>query len=129
MADPFGILGLIGVATQIIQIGVNFGLNRKDAPADAKSFVLELQALISVLSETQKNILDNRDFADTFQGRTSALLSQLADSTTDARLMVTTCQLELAALLKELQTRCQAHRVGWERLKGAFLARQTREAV
>ena len=62
MADPLGIIGLIGVATQIVQIGVNFGLDWKDAPADVKSFRSELQTLKSTLSEVHTNIILNQDF-------------------------------------------------------------------
>lgn len=131
MADPFSIIGVIGVAAQIIQIGVQFGLDWKDAPADAKSFVAELQALKTVLYETQTNIIANQDFADAFHGRHSALLSQLGPLAhdTDTAVMVSACEAELQGLLADLKKRAQGHRVGWERLKGALLAKKTREAV
>ncbi|RYP14355.1 hypothetical protein DL765_006400 [Monosporascus sp. GIB2] len=131
MADPFGIIGVIGVAGQIIQIAVQFGLDWKDAPTDVRSFVTELQALKTVLSETNTNIILNQDFEDAFRGRHSALLSQLgaAAQDTDTQLMVSACQDGLETLLKDLKKQAMGHRIGWERLKGAFLAKKTREAV
>ena len=131
MADPFGIIGVIGVAGQIIKIGVNFGLDWKDAPEDARSFQAELQALKTVLSETNTNIFLNQDFVDAFHGRHSTLLSQLgpAAQDTDTRAMVSACRVGLESLLEDLKKRAQGHRVGWERLKGAFRTGKTREAV
>jgi len=131
MADPFSILGLIGIAAQIIQIGVQFGLDWKDAPDDAKGFMAELQALKTVLCETNANIILNKDFVDAFHGRHSALLSQLgaAAQNTDTQVMVSACQVGLQDLLTDLKKRLQGHRFGWERLKGAFNARKTRDAI
>ncbi|KEF58604.1 uncharacterized protein A1O9_06530 [Exophiala aquamarina CBS 119918] len=131
MADPFGVIGVIGVAIQIVQVGVQYGLDWKDAPAEAKSFIAELEVLKTVLAETKKNILDNKEFADAFKGRNSALLSHLGDGEqgTDTSLLVSTCRTELESLLGNLEARCQRHRIGWERIKGAFQARKTREAV
>src|SRR5208282_3736201 len=131
MADPFSIIGVVGVATQIIQITVQFRLDWKDAPADARSFILELQTLKTVLSETNTNILLNPDFQDAFRGRQSTLLSQLGPATqnTDTKLMISTCKTELESLLQELSKRAKGHRLGWERIKGAFTAKSTRDAV
>lgn len=130
MADPFGIIGVIGVASHIIQIGVQFGLDWKDAPTDTKSFMTELQALKTVLSETNANVILNQDFVDAFHGRHSTLLSQLGTAQdTDTKRMVSACQVELGNVLQDLRKRAQGHRVGWERLKGAFHARKTKEAV
>jgi hypothetical protein len=136
MADPFGtgagIVGVIGLAIQITQVVVQFGMDWKDAPGDVKVFMAELGTLKTVLSETNTNILINPDFAEDFQNRPSLLLSQLgpnAPQTTDTKLMLETCQKELEWLLKELKKRAQGHRLGWERLKGAFLAKDTRESV
>jgi hypothetical protein len=136
MADPFsigaGIVGVIGLAIQITQVVVQFGLDWKDAPHDVKSFLVELQTLNTVLSVTNTNIILNPDFAEAFQNRPSIFLSQLgpnAPSTTDTKLMLQICEKELKDLLKELEKRAKGHRVGWERLKGAFLAKNTRESV
>jgi len=43
--------------------------------------------------------------------------------------MVSACQTGLESLLEDLKKRSQGHRVGWERIKGAFLAKKTREAL
>ncbi|KAI5865298.1 hypothetical protein GGS23DRAFT_594839 [Durotheca rogersii] len=130
MADPFGIIGVVGVAGQLIQIGVRLGLDWKDAPDDAKSFMAELQALKTVLSETNTNVILNQDFVDAFHGRHSTLLSQFgAPAPTDTQMMVSACRVELESLLEDFRKRAQGHRVGWERLKGAFHATKTREAV
>jgi ankyrin repeat protein len=131
MADPFGIVGVISLAIQITQTVVRFGLDWKDAPHDAKTFLTELQTLKTILSETNTNILLNPDFAEAFQNRPSLLLSQLGPSasSTDTKLMLVTCQKELESLLSELKKRGKGHRVGWERFKGAFLAKDTRESV
>lgn len=131
MADPLGILGVIGVATQIVQLCIQFGLDWNDAPADTKSFMAELEALKTVLSELKKNIVDNKEFMEAFKGRHSALLSppEEASPTMDTPFLLSACRSELENLLVDLKKRCQTHRVSWERLKGAFLAKRTRETV
>src|SRR5436853_5398197 len=43
--------------------------------------------------------------------------------------MLETCQKELESLLEELKKRGKGYRLGWERLKGAFLAKDTRDSV
>jgi len=131
MAEPLAIIGVIGVAAQIIQIGVQSGLDWKDAPDDAKSFVAELQALKTALSETHTNIIVNQDFVDAFHGRHSTILSHLGPAAreTDTQVMVSACQTGLDDLLADLKKRLQGHRIGWERLKGAFHAKKTREMV
>ncbi|KAH7403164.1 hypothetical protein BKA64DRAFT_442605 [Cadophora sp. MPI-SDFR-AT-0126] len=136
MADPFGtgagIVGVIGLAIQITQVVVQFGMDWKDVPNDVKTFMAELGTLKTVLSETNANILLNPDFAAAFQNHPSLLLSQLgpkAPLTTDTNLMLEICRRELDSMLKELGKRGQGHRIGWERLKGAILAKDTRESV
>ena len=131
MADPLGIISVISVATQIIQIGIQFGLDWKDVPANARSFINKLQALKTALCETNMNIILNQDFADAFHGRHSILLSQLGAATqlTDTQLMLSACREELERLLEDLKRRAQGHQVGWERIKGAFLAKETQETV
>ncbi|PMD16666.1 hypothetical protein NA56DRAFT_632935 [Hyaloscypha hepaticicola] len=123
MADPFGtgagIVGVIGLAIQITQVVVQFGMDWKDAPENVKTFMAELGTLKTVLSETNTN------------NRPSLLLSQLgpeAPLTTDTNLMLEICRRELDSMLKELKKRGQGHRLGWERLKGAFLAKDTRDS-
>jgi hypothetical protein len=136
MADPFGtgtgIVGVISLAIQITQVVVQFGMDWKDAPDAVKAFMAELGTLKTVLSETNTNILLDTDFAEAFQSRPSLLLSQLgpdAPSTSETKLVLETCQKALECLLKELQKRSQGHRLGWERFKGAFLAKNTRESI
>jgi len=132
MADPFGIIGVIGVATQLIQMTVQFGLDWKDAPSDARAFAVELQTLRTVLQETNKNITQNPDFVNAFEGRHSTILSQLSGQSpqqTAAKSMLSACEDELKKMVKDLTKRAQSSRVSWETLKGAFTARKTREAV
>jgi Cdc6-like AAA superfamily ATPase len=136
MAEAFGIgagiVGVIGLAIQITQVVVQFGLDWKDAPHDIKTFLAELQTLNTILSVTNTNIILNPDFAEAFQNRPSILLSQLgpgAPPATDTKLMLEICKSELEDLLSELKKRAKGHRVGWERVKGAFLAKNTRESV
>jgi len=111
---------------------VQFGLDWKDAPKDVKNFMTELQSLKTTLSETNTNILLNPDFAEAFQDRPSTLLSQLganAPSASDTKVMLETCQKELETLVSDLMKRAKEHRVGWERLKGPFLVKDTRKLV
>jgi hypothetical protein len=136
MADPFGtgagIVGVIGLAIQITQVVVQFGMDWKDAPDNVKTFMAELGTLKTVLSETNTNLILNPDFKAAFQNRPSLLLSQLgpnAPSTTDINLMLEICRQKLDSMLNELKKRGQGHRLGWERLKGAFLAKDTRDSV
>ncbi|CRK41915.1 hypothetical protein BN1723_015991, partial [Verticillium longisporum] len=131
MLDPFGIIGVVVVAGQIISTVANFGLDWKHAPADTKSLLVAVGALKTVLSETNMNMLLNDDFKDVFHGRHSTLLSQLGDTVpvTDTSMLVSACKKELEILLEDLQKRVQGHRIGWKRMKGAFLAKKTKEAV
>src|ERR1700742_1108793 len=116
MADPFGIVGIISLTVQITQVVIQFGLDWKDAPHEAKTFLAELQTLKTVLSETNTNLLINSDFAEAFQNRPSLLLSQLgpnAPSNTDTKVILSACHGELELLLKELKKRGKGHRLGW----------------
>src|SRR5689334_1701604 len=131
MADPSGILGVIGVATQLIQMTVQFGLDWKDAPSDARAFFFELQSLRTVLQETHKNVTQNSDFINAFEGRHSTILSHLGDQSqrTVAKSMLSACETELEKMAKDLKKRAESHRASWEALKGAFTAKKTRESV
>jgi len=109
-----------------------FGPDWKDAPHDVKAFLAELQTLKTILSETNTNLLLNSDFGAGFQNQPSLLLSQLgpnAPSTTDTKVMLSACHKELESLLNELKKRAKGSRLGWERFKGAFLAKDTRASV
>ncbi|KAH6693786.1 hypothetical protein F5X68DRAFT_258632 [Plectosphaerella plurivora] len=135
MADPLGIIGVIAVAGQILSLTVKLGLDWKDAPEDAKSFLNEIQTLKTVLSETHTNIIVNEDFRAAFEGRRSALLQELGDlnstdtQPTSTNLMVGTCKKLLDDLLLDLKKRTEGHRFGWDRLKGAFINKRTKETV
>ncbi|KFY41877.1 hypothetical protein V494_02746 [Pseudogymnoascus sp. VKM F-4513 (FW-928)] len=136
MADPVGagagIVGVIGLAIQLTQVVVQFGMDWKNAPDDVKTFMAELGTLKTVLSETNTNILLNSDFEAAFQNRPSVLLSQLgpnAPATTDTKHLLGVCQKELESLLKELKKRGESHQLGWGRFKSAFLAKDTRDSV
>ncbi|KAM7217653.1 hypothetical protein V8F06_007037, partial [Rhypophila decipiens] len=131
MADPSGILGVIGVATQLIQMTIQFGLDWKDAPSDARAFFFELQSLRTVLQETHKNVTQNSDFINAFEGRHSTILSHLGDQSqgTAAKSMLSACETELEKMAKDLKKRAESHRASWEALKGAFTAKKTRESV
>lgn len=136
MADPLsigaGVVGIISSAIQVAQMTVQFGLDWKSAPHDVKIFMAGLQALKTILSETHTNLILNSDFAEIFQNRPSTLVSQLgpnAPLTTDTMLMLEICEKELKCLLKELKKRAEGHRIGWERIKGAFLVKDIQESV
>jgi hypothetical protein len=136
MADPLSIAGsiagVIGLAFQITQAAIQFGLDWNDAPREIRMFKAELRTLMMTLSATSNNILFNPDFAEAFQNRFSVLLSELgpnASSSTDTKKMLEICERELIDLLNELCKRAKGHRVGWERMKGAFLTKRTRESI
>jgi hypothetical protein len=134
MAEALGIgtsvIAVIRLTVQIAQVIAQLGLDWKDAPADVKSFMAELHSLKVALSDTNTNILLNPELLEAFQDQSSTLASQLgtAPSSTDTKLTLATCQSDLEGLLGELK-RAKGHRVGWERLKGAFLAKGTRDPV
>lgn len=135
MVDPFeigaGVVGVISLTIQIAQVVVNFGLDWKDAPGDVKIFMTELQSLNSVLSGTT-NMPLNPDFVNTGQIQSSLLESQLgagATSATSTKQMLATCRTDLENLLAGLEKRAKSHRVGWERFKGVFFAKQARRRL
>ncbi|KAH8588562.1 ankyrin repeat protein, partial [Bisporella sp. PMI_857] len=116
---------------QITQAVVQIGLDWKDAPDNVKAFMAELGTLKIVLSETNANIILNSEFEKAFHNRPSLLLSQLGPnaSSTDTKSMLDLCRDKLEDLLKELAKRKHGHRLGWDKLKGAFLAKATRDSV
>jgi hypothetical protein len=61
-----GIVGVIGLAIQITQMAVQFGLDWKDTSENVKSFMTEFQILKTVLSKINTNIFFNVDFAEVF---------------------------------------------------------------
>ncbi|KAI8711857.1 hypothetical protein NCS52_01450300 [Fusarium sp. LHS14.1] len=131
MADPFSIIGLLGVAAQFIQLAVDFGSDWKDVPEDTRALITELQGLKAVLSVTHINILIHDDFRDAFLGRRAVSLSHpgIADPNTNMVEMVSSCKTGLEDLLNALRQCERGHRVGWQRIKGAFNAKATRDKV
>jgi hypothetical protein len=127
-----GVIGVISLAMQIAEVVVPFGMDWKDAPGSVKAFMVELGTLKTILSEINTNLVLNPNFSDAFHNRPSLLVSQLGPNalpTMDTKLMLENCHKDLESLLKELKKRGQGHRLGWERLKGAFLANDTLGSV
>jgi hypothetical protein len=126
-----GIIGVISLTVQISQVVVQFGLDWKDAPANIRSFMAELHGLNAVLSQINSSILLNPEYAEAFEGRSSLVLSQLSTppSATEPKLSLAACHDLLHTLLAKLKKRGNEEGRNWERLKGAFLAKNTRETV
>ncbi|PGH26886.1 hypothetical protein AJ80_01468 [Polytolypa hystricis UAMH7299] len=135
MADPFStgsaVIGVISLTIQVTQALVQFGLDWKDAPHDIRAFMTELQTFKTILSETNTNLL-NSDFVEVFHNRPSLLISELgsnASPTTETRQMLSICETALEDLLQELREKAKGHRLGWDRIKTVFRARNIRESV
>lgn len=127
-----GIVSVMGLTMQITQVVVQFRLDWKNAPEDVKRFMRELQSLKTVLSETRVNFLDDPNFKAAFQGKPSILLSELgpkAPQATATNLSIESCKAELEKVLDKLKKRDEGRRIGWERLKGPFLAKSTRDSM
>lgn len=127
-----GIVGVIGLTIQITQVVVQFGLEWKNAPEEAKHFSQELRNLKTVLSETRTNFLDDPTFKEAFQDRKSIVLSELgpdAATATDPKLSIESCKAELEKVLDELKKRHDGRRISWERLKGFFLTKSTQDSM
>lgn len=127
MADPFSIIGLLGVVEQIVENCVKLGINWKDIPSDAKKFIEELLALKTTLSVTHTNLVLNRNFVEAFKGQPSAVLAYYGGLGADTSAMVTICKAELEKGLKRLTKLAVGNPV--ERLKAAFQSEKTRQAV
>jgi hypothetical protein len=130
MAEPLGIVGVIGVAVQLIQTCTELHSDWKNAPADAKNFILELQNLKTILSEMNRNVIENPKFAKAFYGEHSSLLAEFdPHRKTETKAMLSVCKDELDGLLQRLEKRRDGPRLGWERLKAAFDGPGARQAV
>ncbi|KAJ0378089.1 hypothetical protein COL26b_003749 [Colletotrichum chrysophilum] len=128
--DPSGIIGIIGVAGQILATCTKLGLNWRDATDDAKKFKSEVDALHKTLWETYNHLIQNSDFISAFDGKHSAVLSNLvAPSNSDDSALLFTCKEELEDVLKSLQKRLGGSRFGWERLKATFSNEKTQSAI
>ncbi|KAI5457861.1 hypothetical protein BGZ63DRAFT_70523 [Mariannaea sp. PMI_226] len=128
--DPFGLIGLIGLAGQVLNSMIQLGLDMKDAPSEARDFVRQLQVLKTAISETNTNLVLNSDFREAFQGRHSTILSELDSTTelTDTQSMVSACVDELKAMIETLKKRSQ-NKINWTRIKSGFVAQKTKDAV
>ncbi|WAO96611.1 Hypothetical protein NCS54_01429100 [Fusarium falciforme] len=131
MADPFSIIGLLGVAAQIIEIAVGFGSDWKDIPTATIDLISQLQYLKAVLSVTYINILTHDGFRHDFQIQRAENLSQpgIDEPRITMAEMVSSCTAELKDLLGILEKYKYGHRFGWRRLKGAFNPKATRARV
>ncbi|KAF4812486.1 Vegetative incompatibility protein HET-E-1 [Colletotrichum siamense] len=128
--DPSGIIGIIGVAGQILATCTKLGLNWRDAPDDAKKFKSEVDGLQKTLWETYNHLIQNPDFITAFEGKHSSVLSSLAaPSNSDDSALLFTCKEELEDVLKSLQKRLGGSRFGWERLKATFSNEKTQSAI
>ncbi|KAJ0308000.1 hypothetical protein Brms1b_009773 [Colletotrichum noveboracense] len=111
--DPSGIIGIIGVAGQILATCTKLGLNWRDAPDDAKKFKSEVDALHKTLWEIYNHLIQNPDFITAFEGKHSAVLSNLAaPPNSDDSALLFTCKEELEDVLKALQKRLGGSRFG-----------------
>lgn len=128
--DPSGIIGIIGVAGQILATCTKLGLNWRDAPDDAKKFKSEVDGLHKTLWETYNHLIQNPDFISAFEGKHSSVLSNLAaPSNSDDSALLFTCKEELEDVLGSLQKRLGGSRFGWGRLKAAFFNEKTQSAI
>ncbi|KAI0024278.1 hypothetical protein F4780DRAFT_655506 [Xylariomycetidae sp. FL0641] len=132
MADPFGIIGVVGVAAQVIKAGVELGLDWKDVPEDSKAFIREVKILQRVLYEVNAHVEKTPGFADMLS-RTPLAPTSPGAQAEDIPTLLSTCKdglnAELDNLRQELQKRSTGHHLGWERVKGAFKSKRTRDAV
>lgn len=136
MADPFsvgaGIIGVLGLTSQISSILYKFGHDWKNAPSDVKAFRLELQNLHATLAEMQKMLFANPSFEEAFEDNSSALLLHLkADdiSKDSIKQAFEQCQAQLTTLVVTLKEKEKKSGSGWERLKGAFSNKETEKVI
>ncbi|KAL0942303.1 uncharacterized protein CTRU02_200189 [Colletotrichum truncatum] len=130
MAEPFELLGLIGVILQIFETGAKYGLNWEEAPKEARAFKTELESLRTVLSETNANLVLNAGFKAAFEGRKSAVPSHdVASPEYSTANLLLACRKELETVVEKLTKTAEGDRLGWSRLKGAFNAERTHSAV
>jgi hypothetical protein len=135
MADPFsiggGIVGILGLIIQISQVVGRFGLKWKDAPKVVQAFNTELRSLQVTLSEMTKLVSDP-SFEEAFEGNSSAILSHLKAEDTSKDVIkgaFENCEMQLIDVVKSLEAKGEGHRLGWQRLKAAFLSEKTESAI
>ncbi|CAM1508160.1 Fc.00g050080.m01.CDS01 [Cosmosporella sp. VM-42] len=121
MAEPFGIIGAIGVASKFVKVVSELALEWKDAPEDIKSLLAEVEALECLLSYMKTDLIRSQDFNDAFEGERSALLSELGDPS-----KLAAYQKAVDKAFPKLGQRTRGHRLSLERAKHAFLATKRR---
>lgn len=137
MAEAFGVgSGVVGVVSLGLQVSGmihKFGLDFKDAPEEVKRILLELSTIQTILLEVQNRVISNQDIGNAFAApQRSSLLTHLDPSNnTDGARMMQEYGKELVKLMEELKKLSDkgAKRMGWSRIKTAFLSPQTQEAV
>jgi hypothetical protein len=136
MTDPFtigaSVVGVAGVAIQIVQLVTQFCRDWKDAPADVRTFIDDLQVLAQTLLAINANILKDTTFIEAFDGQPSLLLAELGPSApniTVTRAFLDRCEAHLTDVLLHMKEKAEGHRFGWKRLKEAFDKKHTRESV
>lgn len=134
MAEAFGVgTGIVGVASLAIQLTdaiVQFGSDWRDAPHDMQLSIIELQALKAIL-ERNTNVTDRLPFEDASRNRLLLLPSQSSriEMTNHTTQLLGICRAELERLLCELKKQTEGHRLGWKRLRAAFLAKRVRQSI
>ena len=132
MAEAFGlasgIVGVVGVAIKVLRTVVDFGLDWKEAPEEARNLVRELEGLKIVLTETNMNVhLLGPDSTSTLDSKSAVLGPEQLENT---KLMLKDCEAQLARLLGDLEKLAGRGRgISWDRLKRTFLARRTDDIV
>ncbi|KAF4896776.1 hypothetical protein CGCVW01_v013798 [Colletotrichum viniferum] len=128
--DPSGIIGIIDVAGHIITMCTKLSLNWRHAPGDAKKLKSEVASLHKTLLETYDHLIQDPEFISAFEGRHSAVLSDLATpSNSDDSALLFTCKQELDDVLKSLQKRLDGSRFRRERLKATVFGERRQSAI
>jgi hypothetical protein len=113
-----GIVGIVGLTIQVIQIVQQFGSDWKSAPQDVKHFVVEIEALRMTLSITHSNILVNSGFRKAFEGELSSKAMEPAgDATLNTGFTLEFCKSGLEKLLGEMQPKERCRSSQWDRIQ------------
>ena len=129
LALAASVAGILGLTVQITQCVKKISSDLKDAPADMRSLIAELQTLKTVLSELQANLLYNPDFKDSFNERPSALLGDDALESSEISASINSCKTELEDLLFNLSKGDKKHGFGWDRLNSLSLVKKAQKSM